>query len=61
MWGAIAASEARWDFYRFLGGDLYRRGQPEASLEAYLKGERYAPEGKTRKDKIRKIKRELGL
>ncbi len=60
MWAAIAASPARWDFYRYVGGDAYRRGMPEAALSAYLKGERYAPEGETRIEKIEKIKRELG-
>ncbi len=60
MWGAIARSEVRWDFYRYLGGDLKRRNQPEAALEAYLKGERYAPPGQSRKDKIAELKQELG-
>jgi hypothetical protein len=60
MWTAIAKSEVRWDFYRYLGGDLRRRGQPEAALTAYLKGERYAPPGDTRQDKIDELKQELG-
>ncbi|HKP64767.1 MAG TPA: HTTM domain-containing protein [Polyangiales bacterium] len=60
MWLAIANSETRWDFYRFLGGDLKRRGEPEAALEAYERGERYAPKGESRKDQILDLRRKLG-
>jgi hypothetical protein len=60
MWGAIARSDVRWDFYRYLGGDLKRRGQPEAALDAYRKGERYAPSGQSRRDKIDELERQLG-
>jgi hypothetical protein len=60
MWIAIAASPVRWDFYRFLGGDLSRRGEPEAALEAYVKGERYAPAGESRSKQIRDLRRKLG-
>jgi hypothetical protein len=60
MWLAIAASPVRWDFYRYLGGDLMRRDEPEAALEAYLRGERYAPPGKSRADKIEQLRERLG-
>jgi Vitamin K-dependent gamma-carboxylase len=60
MWLAIANSDTRWDFYRFLGGDLKRRDQPEAALEAYERGERYAPEGESRRDQIEELRRKLG-
>jgi hypothetical protein len=60
MWTAIANSGVRWDFYRYLGGDLRRRAQPEAALRAYEKGERYAPPGQSRQDKIDELKRQLG-
>jgi hypothetical protein len=60
MWGAIASSSVRWDFYRYLGGDLARRDEPEAALEAYVRGERYAPPGQSRGDKIKKIRAQLG-
>jgi hypothetical protein len=60
MWIAIAASPVRWDFYRYLGGDLMRRDEPEAALEAYLRGERYAPPGKSRADKIEQLRERLG-
>jgi hypothetical protein len=60
MWCAIATSGVRWDFYRFLGGDLSRRGQSEAALAAYLRGEHYAPKGESRRDKIEQLRRQLG-
>ena len=59
MWLAIAASPVRWDFYRYLGGDLTRRDEPEAALEAYERGERYAPPGKSRADKIKQLRKRL--
>jgi len=61
MWAAIAVTEVRWDYYRYLGGDLQRRGESREALTAYLKGERYAPKGSSRKSKIRQLQRELGL
>jgi len=42
MWMAIAHSEVRWDYYRYRGGDLMRRGQHAEALSTYLRGERYA-------------------
>jgi hypothetical protein len=60
MWAAIALSDVRWDFYRYLAGDLRRRGELQAALEAYLKGERYAPPGSSRKDTIEDLRRRLG-
>jgi len=61
MWTAIAVTEVRWDYYRYLGGDLQRRGESREALTAYLRGERYAPKGSSRKTKIRQLQRELGL
>lgn len=60
MWLTLTQSEVRWDFYRYLGGDLSRRGQLEAALDAYETGEAYAPQGKSRGEKIRKLRRQLG-
>lgn len=60
MWIAIAGSPVRWDYYRFRAGDLDKRGELEAALEAYEHGERYAPKGDTRAGKIREIRRKLG-
>jgi hypothetical protein len=59
MWAAIALSSVRWDFYRYLGGDLSRRGETRAALEAFVKGERYAPKGETRRNKIEQLRRKL--
>jgi hypothetical protein len=61
MLSAIAVTEVRWDYYRYLGGDLQRRGESREALDAYLKGERYAPKGSSRRNKIRQLQRELGL
>ncbi|HET6340280.1 MAG TPA: hypothetical protein VFG30_44030 [Polyangiales bacterium] len=60
MWLALALSPARWDFYRFLGGDLKRRNEPAAALEAYERGERYAPKGQSRQDQIDGLRKQLG-
>lgn len=43
MWLSIAQSDVRFDYYRFVGGDMRRRGQLERSLEAYILANRYAP------------------
>lgn len=59
MWIAVNVSEVRFDYYRFLGGDLRRREQPEAALNAYLKAERYAPPGKSRQKDIDALKAQL--
>ena len=59
MWSAISLSSVRWDFYRYLGGDLSRRGETQAALDAFLKGERYAPKGETRRNKIEQLRRKL--
>jgi hypothetical protein len=60
LWLAIALSPVRWDYYRYLGGDLMRRGEPGAALGIYLMGERFAPPGESRQDKIDELKRQLG-
>jgi hypothetical protein len=50
MWLSIGATEVRYDFYRFMGGDARRRGEIEVAIESYEKAARYAPHGKwTRK------------
>lgn len=59
MWIAIAVSPVRWDFYRYTGGDLSRRGELKPALEIYRRGERYAPEGQSRMSKIRDIEQRL--
>jgi hypothetical protein len=59
MWIAIATSPVRWDYYRFRAGDLDKRGEAAAALEAYEHGERYAPAGETRKPKIDMLRKKL--
>jgi hypothetical protein len=60
MWFAIAASDVRFDFYRYLGGDLNRRGELQAALDAYVRGERYAPPDASRAKQIRELRAKLG-
>ncbi len=60
MWLAIANSDVRWDFYRYLGGDLKRRGELAPALETYLEGERFAPPGESRAKQIRELRQALG-
>jgi hypothetical protein len=59
MWLAITLSPVRYDFYRYLGGDLKRRDQPAEALQAYARAERYAPEGKSRAKQIRELRQRL--
>ena len=61
LWLSVTNSDVRYDYYRFVGGDLSRRDRLEDALSAYLKAERYAPEGESRKDKIARLKRQLGI
>jgi hypothetical protein len=56
MWLAIVSSDVRWEYYRFAGGDHYRRGEYAEALRDYVKGERYAPEGETRQPRIDKLR-----
>jgi hypothetical protein len=60
MWLAISASPVRFDFYRYLAGDLKRRGDPEAALATYEHSERYAPAGQSRAKAINELRRQLG-
>jgi len=59
MWLAIALSPVRWDFYRFLGGDLKRRGETAAALAAYEHAEQYAPAGVSRRARIIELRKQL--
>ncbi len=45
---AILLSTVRFDFYRNVGGDHRRRGELRAAYVAYVKANRYAPEGENR-------------
>ena len=59
LWAAVASTDVRFDYYRYLGGDQYRRGELEAALATYQRGERYAKFGQSRKAKIEEIRRKL--
>jgi len=55
----LAASTVRFDYYRFLGGDLRRRGEYAAALDAYRAAERLAPAGRSRADDIHALEAAL--
>jgi hypothetical protein len=59
MWGAIAQSSVRYDYYRYLAHDLSTRNELEPALAAYLKAERYAPPGESRRDQIEKLRKKI--
>jgi hypothetical protein len=55
----ITASPVRFDFYRYLGGDLKRRGDLAAALAAYEKAERYATGDRSRRKELEDLRRRL--
>lgn len=61
MWASVAATDVRYEYYRFVGGDMRRRGDLEASLEAYVKANMYAPEDENRHRQEDDVRRRLGL
>ena len=61
MWLSFATTDARYDYYRWVGGDMRRRGDLEESLAAYEKANRYAPEDANRRRQEDEVRRELGL
>ncbi len=61
MWTAFIGTEARYDYYRFVGGDHRRRGELEQALEAYIKANDYAPEEDNRREREDEVRRQLGL
>lgn len=55
------ASEVRYDFYRFVGGDSRRRGDYDAARDAYAKARAYAPDRAARarmESRLERIARE---
>ena len=56
---AMAASSARWDFYRHRARDLASVGELAASLEACRTAERFAPAGRNLAPEIAALEREL--
>ncbi len=61
LWASITFTDVRYDFYRFVGGDMKRRGELEASLEAYEKANRYAPEDANRHRQEDDVRLMLGM
>jgi hypothetical protein len=55
--GWLAVGTARFDYYRFAGGDFRRRLDYEAALGAYERANRYAPPGQSRDDRIEELRR----
>ncbi len=54
-WFSMTHGTARYDFYRFAGGDFRRRGEHRAALEAYREANRYAPPGGSREDRVHEM------
>jgi hypothetical protein len=52
LWVAVHVAPVRFDYYRFVAGDLSERGLLAASLDAYETAKRYAPGGESRRDLI---------
>ncbi|MCB9639470.1 MAG: hypothetical protein H6727_11315 [Myxococcales bacterium] len=59
LWASMTFSHTRYDLYRWWGGDLYRRAEYTQSLLVYRKAEKYAPKGKSRAKKMRRIEQIL--
>lgn len=57
--GWLNATDARFDFYRFAGGDFRRRLEYEAALESYVRANRYAPPGQRRDDRIEEMRERI--
>lgn len=60
----VQLSELRWDYWRNVGGDHRRRGEVEQAYAAYVKANRYAPDGQDRRrqeDEMRAILEQRGL
>ncbi len=57
--GWLHVTDARFDYYRFAGGDFRRRLDYEAALPAYERANRYAPEGQSRDDRIEEMRERI--
>jgi hypothetical protein len=57
---SVAQSSVRFDFYRLWAGEVSRLGEHALALTLYRKAERYAPQGRSRANKIRELERRLG-
>ncbi|MEM9191210.1 MAG: HTTM domain-containing protein [Myxococcota bacterium] len=59
LWGSLAGSRLRFDFYRKLGGVHRRQLNYQLALDAYVKANRYAPEGEDRKEREEEMRRQV--
>lgn len=59
MFFTLYGSQARYDYWRFAGGDFRRRGDYAAALDAYLHAERWAPAGMSRARQIEEMRSRL--
>lgn len=55
----VETSDARYDYYRFIGGDAVRRGELQSAQDAYGFANTYAPEGESRFKKVIDIRRRM--
>lgn len=53
---SVVSTEIRWDYYRNVGGDHRRRGEPLEAYNAYVKANLYAPDGEDRLAKQREMR-----
>lgn len=59
LFASMALSDVRYDFYRKMGGDHRRRGELLTAYHAYVKANRYAPEGQNRAEREEELRRTL--
>lgn len=55
----VHVSPARFDYYRFAGGDFRRRLDYDAALHAYERANAYAPLGQSRDDRIEEMREQI--
>jgi len=56
LWLSVVGSDMRWDYWRNVGGDHRRRGEVEEAYVAYVKANRYSPEGEDRVEREREMR-----
>jgi hypothetical protein len=59
LYASFAYSDVRYDFYRNVGGDHRRRGELLTAYQAYVKANRYAPEGQNRRRQEEELRQTL--
>ncbi len=59
LYVSVTATDVRWDYYRNVGGDHRRRGEIAEAYVAYVKANRYAPEGQDRRAREEEMRARL--